>query len=109
MFAIQHQNLDGACRIAVSGEMTIYSATEMKEKLLAAAAGSQHVDIDLADVSEFDSAGVQLLALLRKTAGGAMRVVEAGASVRDLLDLYNLSAEWMAAAGTPATNLGSTS
>jgi anti-sigma B factor antagonist len=102
MFSIEHEDRDGACRIAISGEVTIYSAAELKDKLLAAAAGSALVELDLADVSEFDSAGVQLLALLQHEARGrrTVHVTEASAAVQELLDLYGLSAEMIVA--TPA-------
>lgn len=91
MFSIEREEQGGICRIAVSGEMTIYSAAELKDKLVAAAGGSP-VDLDLSAVSEFDSAGVQLLALLQRTACDAATVRVAGASdcVRELLDLYRL-------------------
>ncbi len=100
MFTLEQQDSGGACRIAVSGEMTIYSAAELKSKLLAAVAGSQSVECDLTEVSEFDSAGVQLLALLQRQVGAKGRLSITGASetVRELLDLYRLSGELIAQA-----------
>lgn len=90
MFSIERQEQGGICRIAVSGEMTIYSAAELKDKLLAAAAGGGHVDLDLSAVAEFDSAGVQLLSLVQRSAP-AVRVAGASDCVRELLDLFRLS------------------
>lgn len=52
-------------KLAIEGELTIYTAAEMKEKigaLLAAAA----VEIELSQVSEIDTAGLQLLLLARQ-------------------------------------------
>jgi len=109
VFSIEQQNIDGACRIAVSGEMTIYSAAELKDKLLTAAAGGP-IELDLGAVSECDSAGVQLLALLKRTAAdGGMRIVEASDAVRELLDLYRLAGEMNAvAASAPGTGARAT-
>jgi anti-sigma B factor antagonist len=105
MFSMEHQSHDGACRISISGEMTIYSAAEMKEKLAAATAGSGRVELDLADVSEFDSAGAQILALLKRSIAGTLCVVEAGPAVRELLELYRLSGELLSECADP--NVGS--
>jgi len=93
MFTLEQQDSGGMCRIAVSGEMTIYSAAELKNRLLAAVAGSQVVECDLTEVTDFDSAGVQLLALLQRQAGagGSMSITGASETVRELLDLYRLS------------------
>lgn len=98
MFTLEQQDSGGACRIAVSGEMTIYSAAELKSRLLAAVAGSQSVECDLTEVSEFDSAGVQLLALLQRQvgAGSSVSIIGASETVRELLDLYRLSGELIA-------------
>jgi anti-sigma B factor antagonist len=95
MFTLEQQVSGGICRIAVSGEITIYSAVELKSKLLEAVAGSEVVECDLADISDFDSAGVQLLEMLRRQVdtAGSMRVTGASEPVRELLDLYRLSGQ----------------
>jgi anti-sigma B factor antagonist len=102
MFSIERQDTDGGCRIAVSGEMTIYSAAELKAKLIEAAGAARAVECDLTEVSDFDSTGVQLVLLLQRAAtdiGGSMRVTGASDAVRELLDLYRLSGELISAAG----------
>ena len=70
--------------------MTIYSAAEIKDRMLAAAAGGKPVALDLTAISEFDSAGVQLLALLQRVCT-AVRIAGTSECVRELLDLYRLS------------------
>jgi anti-anti-sigma factor len=102
MFSIERQDTDGGCRIAVSGEMTIYGAAELKAKLIEAAGAAKAIECDLTEVSDFDSTGVQLVLLLQRAAadiGGSMRVTGASDAVRELLDLYRLSGELIAAAG----------
>ncbi len=100
MFTLEQQDGDGACRIAVSGEMTIYSAAELKNRLLAAVAECRAVECDLTEVTDFDSAGVQLLAMLQRQVGpgGSVSVTGASDTVRELLDLYRLSGALMAEA-----------
>jgi anti-sigma B factor antagonist len=54
--------------IAIEGELTIYRAAELKPLLLAALPGTGPIELDLAAVSEVDTAGMQLLMLLRREA-----------------------------------------
>lgn len=57
-------------KLTVEGELTIYTAAEMKEKISALFSGesakSDSVEIDLAQVSEIDTAGLQLLLLAQR-------------------------------------------
>lgn len=118
MFSIDRQENNGVCGITVSGEMTIYSAAELKDKLLAAAAGADRVELDLSAITEFDSAGVQLLALLQRAAGEegedgeppAIRIAGASDCVRELLELFRLSGSFgCAGAGAASAHPGSAS
>jgi anti-sigma B factor antagonist len=86
----------GQCRIAVSGEMTVYTAGEGREKLLVPIAGCRdtQIELDLADVSDMDSAGQQLLIAARITSvarQNSLRLVNHSAAVREVLDLYGLA------------------
>jgi anti-anti-sigma factor len=54
-------NQDGIARIALEGELTIYRAAELKETLLPQINGADVIELDLSQVSEIDSAGLQLL------------------------------------------------
>ncbi len=51
----------GAEVFKVAGPMTIYRAAELKPEMLAQLEQHAHVVFDLSDVSEFDTAGAQLL------------------------------------------------
>lgn len=57
-----------AARLAVEGEMTIYRAAELKPALLEAVRGHDAPVLDLANVTEFDCAGLQLLLMARREA-----------------------------------------
>ncbi len=80
--------------VHVSGEMTIFSAAELKQPLLAALKPKKGrtgaPDLDLAEVTEFDTAGLQLLLLARQQAtraGRELRVGAASVAVREALAL----------------------
>lgn len=52
-------------KFVVEGELTIYTAAEMKEKI-SALLSNESIEIDLAQVSEIDTSGIQLLLLAQK-------------------------------------------
>ena len=57
-------------KLIVEGELTIYTAAEMKEKIGALlngeSASRESVEIDLSQVGEIDTAGLQLLLLAQR-------------------------------------------
>lgn len=79
----------------IDGAMTIYEAVKQKTALLKALKKYKKLDIDLSDVSEIDTAGVQLLILVKKTSeaeGKAVRAVSPSPAVNDVIGRYNLKA-----------------
>lgn len=77
-----------ATALRVEGELTIYRAAELKAELLAAA------ELDLAAVTEIDTAGVQLLLLARREAqalGRSWAIAGRSSAVVDALALLGLS------------------
>lgn len=87
-------NEGGICRIGIDGEMTIYSAAQTKENLLAAMADCKEIEMNLSHVSEIDAAGLQLLALAKREAAEKnkpLHFVAHSQSVLDMLDLCNLA------------------
>ena len=81
---------------AVQGEMNIYSASEVRDELLQNLAAHAQVEVDLANVADFDSSGVQILLVLRREAqrtGKSLSFVHHSQAVRDVLDLLNLVGE----------------
>jgi anti-sigma B factor antagonist len=82
-------------KVAISGAMTIYAAAAAKDTLLDALNGAGELEVDLSGVTEMDTAGVQLLALLkREAASSGKRVALCGHSpaVLEVLDCYRLAA-----------------
>lgn len=101
---------DGERRtLALAGELTIYAAAEAKAPLLAPLlaplADCGELVIDLAGVSEIDSAGLQLLLLVRReavAAGRPLAFADASPAVAELVALYGLDA-WFAEAAAGAS------
>lgn len=81
-------------RVEVAEELTIYHAAQLKEDLLAPLAQAQAIELDLSQVAEIDSAGLQLLVLLKREAAAAgkrLSLVGHSPAVLNVLDLYNLA------------------
>jgi len=75
--------------ISVAGDMTVYAASGLKTALLAeVAAGNNR--LDLAQVQEFDTSGLQLLLLLNRELQGALKIVACSPGVRATLELMNV-------------------
>ena len=76
--------------------MTIYHALDQKQQLLDALASADELELDLMQVGEIDTAGLQLLILLKKEAqrtGKRLSIVAHSQSVRAVIDFCNLAAE----------------
>lgn len=89
MIATESTMVDGVSVLAVSGEMTIYHAAELKAPLLAAFDGVGNAVLDLSQVSEADSSGLQLMLMLRDEAarrGGKVLLHGASPAVREVMD-----------------------
>lgn len=76
------------------GELTIYRALEHFDAMRAALdSNAKTIRLDLSGVSEIDSAGLQLLLLLRKkveSRSASLEIIQASAVVRELLQFCNL-------------------
>jgi anti-anti-sigma factor len=82
-------------RISLTEDLTIYHALEQKQTLLDALATTNDLELDLSQVGEMDTAGLQLLILLKKeaqTAGKRVSIVAHSQSVRSVIDFCNVAA-----------------
>lgn len=88
-------NRISANRLRLDGDLTIYEAAELKTALLTALEEEPTLEIDLSGVDELDTAGLQLLLLLKNEAqaeGRHVRFTQHSHSVREVLDLCDLAA-----------------
>lgn len=84
-----------ACRIELCGDLTIYTALETRDRLLTTIATCQGSDIelDLAGVTDMDTAGQQILIAARIAAvarRNVLRLVRHSPAVLGVMDMYGL-------------------
>lgn len=82
-------------RLAVSQDLTIYHAMDLKQQLLEALERADALELDLAQVAEMDTAGLQLLMLVKREAGRQdkpLSIVAHSPAVRQTIDFCNLAA-----------------
>jgi anti-sigma B factor antagonist len=90
---IDEQRQGRHTRLRIAGEMTIYEAAALYEKLLASLSECDALELDLTGVTELDTAGFQQLYLLRREAvgnGKSLRISAHSAATRDVLDLFRM-------------------
>jgi len=83
--------------LAITEDLTIYHALEQKQALLNALAATDELELNLAQVAEIDTAGLQLLILLKKEAqraGKRVRIVAHSQAVSSVVDFCNMAAEF---------------
>ena len=82
-------------RMAIAQDMTIYHAETLKLELLAGLASGEAIELDLSQVAEIDTSGIQLLMLAKRESqkqGKTLAIVAHSPAVQELLDFYNLAA-----------------
>ena len=82
-------------RLTLVDDMTIYHAIEQKQQLMTALEGTSALELDLAQVGEIDTAGLQLLILTKREAarqGKTLTVVAHSPAVRQTIDFCQLTA-----------------
>ena len=83
--------------LSLSEDLTIYHAFELKQKLLDALSATTDLDLNLAHVADIDTAGLQLLILLKKEArraGKNLRIVGHSQAVSAVIDFCQLGAQF---------------
>ena len=93
--SIQIERREDCRHVKIDGEMTIFTAAELHAELwpLWQEGEARSTEIDLSDVIEFDSAGLQILLVAKACAvrqGGALRLIEHSPAVLDVLELTGL-------------------
>ncbi|MDD3352362.1 STAS domain-containing protein [Zoogloea sp.] len=76
-------------------DFTIYRVAELKPLLLESLQGHDRIELDLSGVEHMDSAGCQLLMLVKREASAAGKVLAIAAhspAVQSLIEFYNLAA-----------------
>ncbi|MES3020834.1 MAG: STAS domain-containing protein [Pseudomonadota bacterium] len=79
--------------LQIDGEMTVYRAAELKERMLGILEHPTDLEIGLSGVTEIDSAGIQLLLLAKRSAAHrqrSLRLTGHSPAVIDAFELLNL-------------------
>lgn len=87
------QRIQPPALLFIEGDLTIRRVQELKDAILARLAQSQALEVDLAGVTEIDTAGVQLLLLARRAAQTAqkeLRLVAPSPAVASLFELLRI-------------------
>lgn len=80
--------------VVLEGGLTIYNAGLLKAQLLQALAEVPVLSLDLSRVAELDSAGLQVLMLLKREAGAAQKslhILAHSPAVQEVFDLFGLA------------------
>ncbi len=79
--------------VTICAELTIYSAAQLKDELLALLRTSPIVNVNLAQVSDIDTSGLQILIMMKNEADilqHDVNFIEHSASVLNVFELMNM-------------------
>lgn len=91
------ERFEGLCSVRIDGEMTVYTAVEHKARILDRLDDCEELELDLAAVGEIDSAGLQILLVLKREAahaGRRLRLVNHSQAVFEVLELLDMQAHF---------------
>lgn len=81
-------------KMRIEHEMTIYTAAEMKAQLMSMLGKNAEIELDLSQVGELDTAGLQLLILAKRECaarGGNLRLIGHSPAVLNVLDMCHMT------------------
>ncbi len=94
---IQAKKKGDVLQLAIDDEMTIYTAALQKDELLGHLEEGQELEVDLSAVSEIDSAGLQILLMLKQEADRGNKVIHLvnhSQAVVEVFELLNVAAHF---------------
>ena len=84
----------GICKLAIEGDMTIYTAEELHSGLMGIVGDYKDFDISLAGVEDIDTTGVQILLALKRRAESESTMLslkEPSDSIQEIANLFNVA------------------
>ena len=94
MFQIELYTHEGEAALRLEGALTIYSATEARDRLCAALDESAALQLNLSAIEELDTAGVQLLVWIKQEArrrGKTLVLFAHSPAVGEVFDLLKVA------------------
>jgi anti-sigma B factor antagonist len=89
------ENKNASSTLNIKGEMSIYRALELKQTLLDSVTKFEDLEVNLADVTELDTAGIQILMLAKRQAQEThrhFRLTAHSPAVLEVFEILNLAA-----------------
>lgn len=93
-------------QLSIDGELTISTVAETKTTLSTALDHPGNLVVDLGNVEELDTAGLQLMLAASRYGGDRIRFVNHSAAVLQILALSNMGAQLGYSAPDPMTGAG---
>ncbi len=84
---------DGICKMRIEGDMTIFNAADLKKDLLDNLNECSELEMDLSQVNEMDTTGLQLLILAKREAvalNKGFRIISCSPATTNVLELFNM-------------------
>ena len=81
---------NGICKISLAGELTIYQAGEVYEKLRKQFSSCECMEIDLHEITELDTAGVQILLSLKEAANVESKKISLSLHSEAVIEVFEL-------------------
>ncbi|MCK5093047.1 MAG: STAS domain-containing protein [Gammaproteobacteria bacterium] len=81
---------NGKCKIKVEVDMTIYTTADLMPKILKSLDKHKELVIDLSDVFEIDTSGIQLLEFIKREARRDNKVFSMVSHKENVLDVFHL-------------------
>jgi anti-sigma B factor antagonist len=81
-------------RLVLEGDFTIYQAPENKQNLLETLEQTKVLELDLSKVGEIDSAGLQVLLLVKRESlavGKELHIIAHSPAVQEVLEFLNVA------------------
>jgi anti-sigma B factor antagonist len=92
--SIEISNKQGVWHTRIEGELTIYTTGEYREALLEKCDTKLGMELDLVDVTEIDTSGLQLILALKRQLeerGEALSFNTVSKAVLDIFEMLNLT------------------
>ncbi len=92
-----NRNSKSSNRLAIAEDMTIYNAMAQKQLLIDALSTHDLLELDLSAVGEIDTAGFQLLVLVKREAvrlGKTASIVAHSQCVQEVVDFLDMAAHF---------------
>ena len=90
--------------VAIDGELTVFTASALKDQILEGLTGTQTLTLDLAQVTDADAAGMQLLIATVKEArrrGASVQLRSAPGKLQSIVQFAGLSIDALSRLGQP--------